>query len=54
MHSPDEVGMHYIAADLSLAAPWEEDFAAAGIAELETLLAKHAAFRAYLEETGQA
>jgi hypothetical protein len=45
--------MHFIEADLSMAAPWAEDFAADGIAELEALLAKHAAFHAFLEETGR-
>ena len=37
-----------------MAADWVEDMAAAGVAELEALLAKHAAFWAFLEETGRA
>jgi len=53
VHAPVEVGMHFIEADLSMAAPWDEDFVEAGIAELETLLAKHARFADFLRETGR-
>lgn len=40
-------------ADLSMAAPWLEDYAEAGTAEIEALLQKHAAFQAFLDETGR-
>lgn len=45
-------GLHYIEDDLS--ETWLEDWAGAGIAEIEAYLAKHAAFLAFLEarETG--
>ena len=42
-----ERGLHTIADDLS--ETWIEDWAAVGLAELEALLAKHAAFLGYLE-----
>jgi hypothetical protein len=42
-----ERGLHTIADDLSES--WVEDWAAVGLAELEALLAKHAAFLGYLE-----
>ena len=42
-----ERGLHTIADDLS--ETWIEDWAAVGLAEMETLLAKHAAFLGYLE-----
>jgi hypothetical protein len=42
-----ERGLHYIEDDLS--ETWVEDWAGAGVAEIEHLLAKHAAFLAFLE-----
>jgi hypothetical protein len=42
-----ERGLHTIADDL--AETWVEDWAAVGLAEIEALLAKHAAFLGYLE-----
>lgn len=42
-----ERGLHYIADDLS--ETWVEDWAAVGLAEIEELLGKHAAFLGYLE-----
>jgi hypothetical protein len=42
-----ERGFHHIADDLS--DTWVEDWAAVGLAELEALLAKHAAFLSFLE-----
>ena len=42
-----ERGLHTIADDL--ADTWIEDWTAVGLAEIETLLAKHAAFLGYLE-----
>ncbi len=42
-------GLHLIADDLS--ETWIEDWAAVGLSELEALLAKHAAFLGYLEDT---
>ena len=45
---PDERrGLHTIEDDLS--ETWVEDWAAVGLAELEALLAKHAAFLGFLE-----
>jgi hypothetical protein len=44
----DACGLHYIADDLE--ETWLEDWAGAGLAELEALLAKHAAFLGYLED----
>ena len=42
-----ERGLHSIADDLS--ETWLEDWAGAGVAEIEAYLAKHAAFLAFLE-----
>ena len=42
-----ERGLHMIEDDLS--DTWLEDWAGAGVAEIETYLAKHAAFLSYLE-----
>lgn len=42
-----ERGLHSIADDLS--DTWLEDWAGAGVAEIEAYLAKHAAFIAFLE-----
>jgi len=42
-------GLHHIADDL--AETWVQDWAAVGLAEIEELLAKHAAFLGYLEAT---
>jgi hypothetical protein len=42
-------GFHFIEDDL--AETWVEDWAGVGVRELEALLAKHAAFRGYLEAT---
>jgi hypothetical protein len=42
-----ERGFHLIVDDLS--ETWLEDWAGAGVAEIEAYLAKHAAFLAFLE-----
>ena len=42
-----ERGLHYIEDDLS--ETWLEDWAGAGVAEIEAYLAKHAKFLAFLE-----
>jgi hypothetical protein len=42
-----ERGLHQIEDDLN--ETWLEDWAGAGVAEIEALLAKHAAFLRYLE-----
>ena len=42
-----ERGLHQIEDDLS--DTWLEDWAGAGVAEIEVLLAKHAAFLSFLE-----
>jgi hypothetical protein len=42
-----ERGLHRIEEDLSES--WIEDWAGAGVAEIEALLAKHAAFLSFLE-----
>jgi hypothetical protein len=42
-----ERGLHYIEDDLS--ETWIEDWAGAGVAEIEDLLSKHAAFLSYLD-----
>jgi len=42
-----ERGLHQIEDDLS--ETWLEDWAGAGVAEIEVLLAKHAAFLSFLE-----
>jgi len=47
MPAMSERGLHTIADDLS--ETWVEDWAAVGLAEIEELLAKHAAFLGYLE-----
>ncbi|HXY85916.1 MAG TPA: hypothetical protein VEH52_10605 [Gaiellaceae bacterium] len=44
-----ERGLHYIEDDLSENESWLEDWAGAGVAEIELLLAKHAAFLAFLD-----
>jgi len=53
MHAPNEVGVHYLDADLSMAEPWEELADEEILVGLEALLGKYAAFHAYLLETGQ-
>jgi hypothetical protein len=45
--SMSERGLHYIEDDLSDS--WLEDWAGAGVAEIEAYLAKHAAFHFFLE-----
>jgi len=40
-------GLHYIEDDLS--DTWVEDWAGAGVAQIEDLLSKHAAFLSFLE-----
>jgi hypothetical protein len=42
-----ERGLHYIEDDLS--ETWLEDWAGAGVAEIEAYLAKHAAFLSFLD-----
>jgi hypothetical protein len=42
-----ERGLHYIEDDLS--ETWLEDWAGAGVCEMEAYLAKHAAFQSFLE-----
>jgi hypothetical protein len=42
-----ERGLHYIEDDLS--ETWLDDWAGAGVAEIESYLAKHAAFRSFLD-----
>ena len=42
-----ECGLHQIEDDLS--ETWLEDWAGAGVLEIEALLAKHAAFLSFLE-----
>jgi hypothetical protein len=42
-----ERGLHYIEDDLS--ETWVEDWAGAGVAEMEAYLAKYAAFHSFLE-----
>jgi hypothetical protein len=42
-----ERGFHHIADDLD--DTWVEDWAGAGVAEIESYLAKHAAFNQYLD-----
>ena len=47
-HVPmSERGLHYIADDLC--ETWVEDWAGAGVAEIEAYLAKHAAFLHFLD-----
>jgi hypothetical protein len=43
----DDCGFHYIEDDL--ADSWVEEWAGAGVSEIENLLRKHAAFLNYLE-----
>jgi hypothetical protein len=51
-HAPmSERGLHRIEDDL--ADTWLEDWAGAGVAEIEDFLAKHAAFLAFLENQDQ-
>jgi hypothetical protein len=45
----NERGLHYIEDDLS--ETWVEDWASAGVAQIEDLLGKHAAFLSFLETT---
>ena len=45
-------GLHQIEDDLS--ETWVEDWAGAGVAEIEALLAKHAAFLTFLESQQKA
>jgi len=45
----NERGLHYIEDDLS--ETWVEDWAGAGVAQIEDLLGKHAAFLLFLETT---
>ena len=44
-------GLHYIEDDLS--ETWVEDWAGAGVAQIEDLLSKHAAFLSFLETIEQ-
>jgi hypothetical protein len=44
-------GLHYIEDDLC--ETWVEDWAGAGVAQIEDLLSKHAAFLSFLETTEQ-
>ena len=44
-------GLHYIEDDLS--ETWVEDWAGAGVAQMEDLLRKHAAFLSFLETSEQ-
>jgi hypothetical protein len=46
-----ERGLHFIADDLS--DTWIEDWAGAGVAEIEDLLGKHADFLSFLGETDE-
>jgi hypothetical protein len=47
----NERGLHYIEDDLS--ETWVEDWARAGVAQIEDLLGKHAAFENFLETSEQ-
>ena len=47
MRFMNERGLHYIEDDLSES--WIEDSAVAGVAQIEDLLGKHAAFLSFLE-----
>jgi hypothetical protein len=47
----NERGLHYIEDDLS--ETWVEDWARAGVVQIEDLLDKHAAFLSFLETTEQ-
>ena len=44
-------GLHYIEDDLS--ETWVEDWAGAGVAQIEDLLSKHAAFLSFLETNNE-
>lgn len=48
-HQTMDRGLHTIADDLS--ETWIEDWAGVGLRELEALLAKHAAFLDFVDET---
>ena len=47
LRSMSDRGLHQIEDDLS--ETWLEDWAGAGVAEIEALLAKHAAFLSFLD-----
>ena len=47
MRFMNERGLHYIEDDLS--ETWIKDWAVAGVAQIEDLLGKHAAFLSFLE-----
>ena len=47
----NEGGFHFIADDLK--DTWVQDWAVTGIAQIEALLSKHAAFLSYLEAQEQ-
>jgi hypothetical protein len=49
INSVNDRGLHYIEDDLS--DTWVEDWADAGVAQIEDLLGKHAAFLSFLETT---
>jgi hypothetical protein len=51
MISMNERGLHYIEDDLS--ETWVEDWAGAGVVQIEDLLRKHAAFLTFLETNEQ-
>jgi hypothetical protein len=51
MISVNERGLHYIEDDLS--ETWIEDWAGAGVAQIEDLLRKHADFHTFLETSEQ-
>jgi hypothetical protein len=51
IESMKERGLHYIEDDLS--ETWVEDWASAGVTQIEDLLGKHAAFLAFLETSDQ-
>jgi hypothetical protein len=51
MKAMSERGFHSISDDLS--DTWLEDWAGAGVAEIEAYLAKYAAFLAFLESRGK-
>jgi len=54
LHAAHEVGMHYVEDDLGQwDKPWEELADEAILAGFDDLLGKHAAFHAYLRETGR-
>jgi hypothetical protein len=51
MNEMNERGLHYIEDDLS--ETWVEDWAGAGVSQIEDLLRKHAAFLSFLETNEQ-